>query len=158
MHPLDILSSNIAPKMRELKAVPIYPIMYQNGYEYYKVYTKNDARANNFIREMQEKVEIDILSQEDLGDDWIVSQTAVLKQLIDDLTPIQTETLIQAFEGGYYNIPRNIKTEDIAQKNGKTRYAVAPFLFSSNFKNFFKRINKNPQNLQISFPVLEIRL
>ena len=130
----DILSSNIAPKMRELKAVPIYPIMYQNGYEYYKVYTKNDARANNFIREMQEKVEIDILSQEDLGDDWIVSQTAVLKQLIDDLTLIQTETLIQAFEGGYYNIPRNIKTEDIAQKNGKTRYAVDKTLRSAENK------------------------
>ena len=130
----DLLSTNIGPKMRDLKAVPIYPIMYQNGYEYYKVYIKNEARANNFVREMQEIVEIDILSQEDLGDDWIVSQTAVLKQLIDDLTPTQTDTLIQAFEGGYYNIPRNIKTEDIAQKNGKTRYAVDKTLRSAENK------------------------
>lgn len=118
------LASNIAPKMRALKAVPIYPIMYQNGFEHYKVYIKNEVRAQNFINEMEKRVEIEILSQEDLGDDYLVSQTAVLKQLIDELTPLQTDTLIQAFEGGYYNIPRNIKTEEIAQRNGKSRYAV----------------------------------
>ena len=128
------LTSNIGPKMRELKALPIYPITYQNGYEYYKVYIKNEARAQNFIKEMKERVEIDILSHEDLGDDWIISQTAVLKQLIDELTPLQTDTLIQAFEGGYYNIPRNIKTEDIAQRNGKSRYAVDKALRSAENK------------------------
>ena len=118
------LSSNIAPKMRSLKAVPIYPIMYQNGFEYYKVYCKSEERAENFITKMEEIVDIEILSKEDLGDDWIVSQTAVMNQLIEELTPLQIDTLIQAFEGGYYNIPRNIKTEDIAIKNNKTRYAV----------------------------------
>ena len=101
-----------------------YPITYQNGYEYYKVYIKNNNRAKNFKTKMEEIVEIEILSEEDFGDDWIVSQTAVLKQLIEDLTPLQIETLTQAYEGGYYNIPRNIKTEEIALKNGKSRYAV----------------------------------
>ena len=130
----DTLQTNIAPKMRELKAVPIYPITYQNGYEYYKVYCKSESRADNFISSMDEIVEIEILSREDLGDDWIISQTAVLKQLIEELTPLQTNTLIQAFEGGYYNIPRNIKTEDIAKRNGKTRYAVDKTLRSAENK------------------------
>lgn len=128
------LQTNIAPKMRELKAVPIYPITYQNGFEYYNVYVKTEERAKRFISGMEQKVEIEILSQEDLGDDWIVSQTAVLKQLIEELTPLQIDTLTQAFEGGYYNIPRNIKTEDIAKKNGKSRYAVDKNLRSAENK------------------------
>lgn len=130
----ESIQTNIVPKMRELKVVPIYPITYQNGYEYYKVYTKNEERASNFKTKMEEMIEIDILKEEDLGDDWIVSQTAVLKQLIEELTPLQTETLIQAFEGGYYNIPRNIKTEDIAKTNGKSRYAVDKVLRSAENK------------------------
>ena len=128
------IQTNIAPKMRELKVVPIYPITYQNGFEYYKVYVKSEERAKNFIQKMDEIIEIEILNQEDLGEDWIVSQTAVLKQLIDELTPTQMETLIQAFEGGYYNIPRNIRTEDIAQRNGKSRYAVDKVLRSAENK------------------------
>lgn len=130
----DKISTNIAPKMRELKVVPIYPITYLNGYEYYKVYSKTEERAKNFIEKMAEIVDIEILNEEDLGDDWIVSQTAVLKQLIEELTPVQTETLIQAFEGGYYNIPRNIRTEDIAKENGKSRYAVDKVLRSAENK------------------------
>lgn len=120
----DSLQTNIAPRMRKLKAVPIYPITYQNGFEYYKVYCKSPEHTENFISEMEDIVDIEILSQDDLGDDWIVSQTAVLNQLIEELTPLQIETLTQAFEGGYYSIPRRIKTQDIATRNGKTRYAV----------------------------------
>lgn len=120
----DSLQTNIAPRMRNLKAVPIYPITYQNGFEYYKVYCKSPEHTENFISKMEEMVEIEILTQEDLGDDWIVSQAAVLNQLIEELTPLQIETLTQAFEGGYYSIPRRIKTQDIATRNGKTRYAV----------------------------------
>ncbi len=130
----DTLQTNIAPKMRSLKAVPIYPILYQNGFEHYKVYIKSEERADNFISKMDEIVDFEVLSRENLGDDWIVSQTAVMNQLIDDLTPLQTETLVQAFEGGYYNIPRNIKTEDIAIRNGKTRYAVDKTLRSAENK------------------------
>ncbi len=130
----SLISTNIVPKMRELKAVPIYPILYQNGYENYKVYCKNQKIATNFIEKMKDLVEIEILSSEDFGDDWIVSQTAVLKQLIEELTPLQIDTLTQAFEGGYYNIPRNIKTEDIAKKNGKSRYAVDKTLRSAENK------------------------
>ncbi len=79
-------------------------------------------------------VNLEILSQLDLGDDWIFTQTAVLNQLISEFTPLQIDTLLQAFEGGYYSIPRSIKTEDIALKNGKSRYAVDRSLRSAENK------------------------
>ena len=120
----DIVSTSIDQKIRKLKAVPIYPITYQNGYEYYKIYCKNIETADNFIKTMKDDVEFEVLENNNLGNDWIVSQTAVLRQLFDELTPLQIEILKQAFEAGYYNIPRKIKTQDLAKENNKSRYAI----------------------------------
>jgi predicted DNA binding protein len=120
----DSLTTNIGPKMRELKGIPIYPITYQNGFEYYRIYCKNPQISDEFIKKMNNETEFEVLSKEDLGNDWLVSQTAVLKQLIDVLTPLQIDVLKQAFEGGYYNIPRNTTTEKLAIKNNKSRYAI----------------------------------
>ena len=120
----EVISSSIDQKIRKLKALPIYPITYQNGFEYYKIYTKDMEKANNFINTMQNEYDFEVLSKEDLGDDWIVSQTAVLNQLFDELTPLQLDILRQAFEGGYYNIPRELKMKDLAKKNKKSRYAI----------------------------------
>ena len=36
---------------------------------------------------MKLSVEFEVLSKEELGYNWVVTQTAVLKQLIDVLTP-----------------------------------------------------------------------
>jgi len=120
----DIVSSSIDQKMRKLKAIPIYPITYQYGYEYYTLYCKNIETADNFIKKMKSGIVFEVLSSKDLGNEWVVTQTAVLKQLFDELTPVQVDILKQAYEKGYYNIPREIKTEDLAQKNKKSRYAI----------------------------------
>ena len=120
----EIISSSIDQKIRRLQALPIYPITYHNGFEYYKIYTKDIEKANHFIKTMQQEYDFELLGTNDLGEDWIISQTAVLNQLFEELTPIQIDVLKQAFEGGYYTIPRAIKMNDLAEKNKKTRYAI----------------------------------
>lgn len=119
-----IYQNNITKEIIELKGNPIFPIKYLNGFEYWSIYFKSDILATNFILKMEGKYEIEILNREKLGDEWMVSQTVVLDKLIEELTYNQIETLIKAYEGGYYNIPRNIKTKEIALKNNITRYAV----------------------------------
>lgn len=121
----DLLGgTSLGPKMRELNVVPIYPTTYQNGFEYYRIYCKNQIIADHFIDKFNSLVELEILDLKEFGDDWIVTQTAVLNQLIESLTPTQIDILIQAFEAGYYNIPRSVKLHTIANINNKSRWAV----------------------------------
>ena len=120
----DIRQTNAVRMMKKLKVFPIFPIKYQNGFEYYTAFIETQEKMDNFITKMSEQIEIEILSIKNLGDEMIETQTAILNHLIEELTSLQTDTFIQAFDGGYYNIPRTIKTDTIACENGKSRYAV----------------------------------
>ena len=74
----DILrGTSISPKIRELNGVPIYPTSNRNGFEYYRIYCMNEFNANYFIEQMKLSVEFEVLYKENLGDDWVVTQTAV---------------------------------------------------------------------------------
>ena len=114
--------------------MPIFPQIYQKGWEYYKIYCKNEEIVNNIISTLENETRFEVISVTDLGEDWLLTQTAILNQLFDTITPKQIEVLKTAFEKGYYNIPRTIRTLDIAQEMGKTRYAVDKTLRSAENK------------------------
>ncbi|OLS27570.1 MAG: hypothetical protein HeimC3_03490 [Candidatus Heimdallarchaeota archaeon LC_3] len=131
----DELESNyITPKIRKLKGIPIFPHVYQNGWEYYKIFCKTKEIANDIVSMLENENRFKMISLSDLGDDLLITQSAILNQLITELTPKQLEVLTSAFEKGYYNIPRSIRTIDIAEKMGKTRYAVDKSLRSAENK------------------------
>lgn len=121
----DLLGgTSLGPRMRELNVVPIYPSTYSNGFEYYRLYCKNQMIADNFIDKFQAFAELEVLESKEFSNDWIVTQTAVLNQLIESLTPTQIDILTQAFEAGYYNIPRSTKLHSLATINNKSRWAI----------------------------------
>jgi predicted DNA binding protein len=124
----------ITPKIRALGGTISFPHIYINGWEYYTVFTKSKDQANSVIEMLESEVEVQILDLKDLGDDWLLTQSGILNQLITDLTPKQLNILTTAFEKGYYNIPRSIRTLDISEQLGITRYAVDKTLRSAENK------------------------
>jgi len=110
-----------------------YPISYQNNWEIYSVMAFTEQVSANVMRNLNEidddSIEIDIISNIDLGIDGLFkSQMISGPELFASLTPRQLEILIEAIEMGYYEIPRNIRTKDIATRQGKRRYTIEKLL------------------------------
>ncbi len=107
-----------------------YPISYQDGWETYSI-TGFDAKVSADILavldEIREKegYEIEIISNRDVGLSGLFqSQLISGPELFSDLTPKQLDTLILAIDEGYYQMPRQVRTQDIAEQLGRQRYSV----------------------------------
>ncbi|MGQ0535038.1 MAG: helix-turn-helix domain-containing protein [Methanobacteriota archaeon] len=93
------------------------PVVYQGGYEHYRIVAFDDRQLARLFAALAKRGEVHLerkgrLESELLGRMFMISASEVLS----DLTEKQATALLAAVEGGYYRVPRMVRTEDIAKR------------------------------------------
>lgn len=121
----DSITSRILKRGGMIK----YPIIYEEGWEYHRVLCLDKNVVSKVLEFIQTLPTWEILATEDLGIDGLFkSQMLSIQEIIGDLTNHQADILTKAYEGGYYDIPRRIRMQDIADELKISRYGVEKVL------------------------------
>ncbi|MDH5403110.1 MAG: helix-turn-helix domain-containing protein [Candidatus Heimdallarchaeota archaeon] len=120
-----LMPKSITNLIQSTGGVIVYPIEYIAEWEYYKVICLNNTIVSDLLKELGTLDKFEVLTINDLGPKGLFkSQIVSATDLTNQLTTHQVNIIIQAYENGYYEIPRRIKTIDLANKLGVSRYAV----------------------------------
>ncbi|MCH8907054.1 MAG: helix-turn-helix domain-containing protein [Candidatus Heimdallarchaeota archaeon] len=105
--------------------INISPVRYQDGWEYHRFVCISKKDVSAILKELEDKFQFEILSiKEDdfFGPIRLLGLSA--PEFMESLTKSQLSLLQEAYQEGYYKIPRKVKLADIATKSGISRYAV----------------------------------
>lgn len=105
--------------------IPISAVKYEEGWEFHRFVCLSKKLVSKVLANLEESYEIEILSIK--NDDFygpLGFHGLGVSQFLSSLTKSQLTLLINAYNEGYYKIPRTIKLFDIASDLGLSRYAV----------------------------------
>jgi predicted DNA binding protein len=106
----------------EFDLLQISPIIYRNGWEYYRVIAFEHKDLKELLRRFEEKgFRFEILRKVDFDGFIASSLTLTADALFSDLTGKQMDALLTAYSNGYYNLPRKANVKDIANKKRVSR-------------------------------------
>jgi len=116
---------SITGKIQRHGGIIDYPILYENDFEYHKIRCLNKKVLSGVLKELEQLPTLKIISINDLGDQGLFkAQMASVPEMLEELTLRQIEILLAAFEEGYYDIPRKVRTQDLAAKFEISRYGI----------------------------------
>ncbi len=118
------LEKSVSPNIQRLGGLLELPVLYKDGWEYYKIISLNKKSQAKIMEYIQTIPEYEILSITDLDIDQYKYQFLTTNEIMKNLTARQIEVLVEAYEQGYYKIPRSIKTWQLAQKFNVSRTAT----------------------------------
>lgn len=124
----SIQSASITVQVQKLGGMPIYPVKYENNWEYHKIFTFERSQLEELLRYFQAFPQFTILSLSEIEEDSLFQQMSAISEVIDPLTKHQLNIIIKAFENGLYSIPRKTKPERIAKQIGLSRYGFQKVL------------------------------
>jgi len=112
------ISPNISDIIEKHSFLWIPPEVYYGGWEEYKVVGFREADYKRMFQELSELgpvqiIEKKVLPEKSLRDAFVISMSSVFSELTDK----QVSSLLSALEYGYYQIPKKMTAEEIAQKH-----------------------------------------
>lgn len=107
------------------KGIPNGPVKYVDGWEYHRFVALDKSIISNVLKELGEHFPFEIISTKKQCDEPPLKLGGVpTNQLLGALTDAQISILVQAYQEGYYKIPRTVKLKDVSESLGVTRQAV----------------------------------
>ncbi|UCG01977.1 MAG: helix-turn-helix domain-containing protein [Candidatus Heimdallarchaeota archaeon] len=120
-----LCDKTINSQIQQQGGISIYPIRFSKGWSHYQIVCLDNSILSSVVRVLQTYPETKINSIKELESNGIFpSQMISITEFTSDLTEHQLLILIRAFEQGYYEIPRRIRTQDLAGEFKVSRYAV----------------------------------
>lgn len=109
--------SSIVPKIVNSAFMPIAPVHITEGKEHWRVMVDVDA-LSDMLESLKSEydVEIDAIEQVDPTEGLMFAD--VVNSISENLSPRQREVLFDARDEGYYNWPRDVSANDIAEHAG----------------------------------------
>ncbi len=148
------MEASTSPIIERNNFMEIPPTVLLGGWEHYRLLGFEESDLKGLMRELDKVGKIEVLQKrtipEGVTDDAFVIS---LSSLFGQLTQKQLNALLTAVEGGYYEIPKRVTTEDLARvhKQPRTTYeehirkaeskvvhAMAPFMM------MYARVPGNP--------------
>lgn len=108
--------SSIVPEMANSNFMPIEPVHITGGQEYWTVIVRASALADA-IEKMKDDYDVRIKSITEVDPSESIAFADVIDRIHDDLSPRQRELMFEARNAGYYNWPRDVAANDIAEQN-----------------------------------------
>ncbi|MCH8905886.1 MAG: helix-turn-helix domain-containing protein [Candidatus Heimdallarchaeota archaeon] len=125
----DLYENSITYSIQRAGGLVNYPIRYQDGWEFHKITCIDEKVVKNVLKVLTSLPKMEVIAIDDLGENGIFrSQMISVPEVISDLTSRQVEILVKAYEEGYYEIPRRIRTQDLADEAGISRYGIEKLL------------------------------
>lgn len=115
----DVFSSvwNLTGRYR---LVDLLPAIFVDGWGYYKVLSFEDEKLRDFFAELNSLGKVELVSKRNVDFAALPSNVWV-GALFNDLTGKQMDSILKAYEYGYYDSPREITTESVAKSLGISR-------------------------------------
>ena len=127
----------INSQIQQQGGISIYPIRYSGGWSHYQIVCLDNSILSSVVKVLQTYPKTKIISIKELESEGIFpSQMISIAEITSDLTVHQLIILIRAFAKGYYEIPRRIRTQDLADEFKVSRYAVEKTLRKAENKLF----------------------
>ncbi|MCE7737116.1 MAG: hypothetical protein GPJ54_19675 [Candidatus Heimdallarchaeota archaeon] len=125
-HPTDDKNSRFISKIiTDAGGMIEYPVIYEDGWEHYKIVCLNKKIVSDILKDLENEKSLVIIGLTDLGDDGLdKTHFFSMPELIKQLTDRQLQVIVNAYENGYYSIPRGVKMQEIAEKYNVSRPAI----------------------------------
>ncbi|WP_049980096.1 helix-turn-helix domain-containing protein [Halolamina rubra] len=109
--------SSIVPEIVRSEFMPIAPVHITEGKEHWRVMVQVDA-LSDVLESLRSEydVEVDAIEQVDPTEGLMFAD--VVNSISENLSPRQREVLFNARDEGYYNWPRDVSANDIAENAG----------------------------------------
>ncbi len=120
--------TTVHDNIQELEILNLMPIFYARGYEYYRLIAfRHEALAELFDRLTEQGFQIEV--QEKAPFNGMVCDSLVtMNSLVSDLTEKQVDAIVTAYNNGYYQTPRRVNVQDIADREGVPRTTLQEHL------------------------------
>lgn len=100
--------------------VDIHPAVFLDGWGYYRVISFDEGNTKNMFRDLSALGTVELLSKKKLHTDALPS-TVWTESFFSGMTEKQIESLVKAYDYGYYSSPREVTTSSIASSIGISR-------------------------------------
>lgn len=91
------------------------PLKYRNGMKQVRVLAIDSQRLTDFFRDLTDDFHVEVDSKRTINVPVSGSPLHRPDQFVPDLSPRQHEVLLAAWEQGYYEIPREVTTAELAE-------------------------------------------
>jgi predicted DNA binding protein len=108
--------TTVHDNIQELEILNLMPIYYTMGHEYYRLIAfRHEALAELFDRLTDHGFQVDVLEKAPFN--GMVSDSLVtLNSLVGGLTDKQVDAIVAAYNNGYYQTPRRVNVQTIADR------------------------------------------
>jgi predicted DNA binding protein len=120
--------TTVHDNIQELEILNLMPIFYTRGYEYYRLIAfRHEDLAELFDRLTAQGFQIEV--QEKTPFNGMVCDSLVtMNSLVSDLTEKQVDAIVTAYNNGYYQTPRRVNVQAIADREGVPRTTLQEHL------------------------------
>jgi predicted DNA binding protein len=108
-------NTSIVPDMVNSEFMPVEPVYITGGVEYWTVLVKADQLGDE-VESMREEYDVDIDAIHQADPEENVEFADFVDQVYDRLSDRQTESLVEAQRIGYYNWPREVSANEVADR------------------------------------------
>jgi hypothetical protein len=108
--------TTVHENIQELEILNLMPIFYTRSYEYYRLIAfRHEALSELFDRLNEQRFQVEV--QEKAPFNGMVSDSLVtLNSLVGGLTDKQVDAIVAAYNNGYYQTPRRVNVQTIADR------------------------------------------
>lgn len=108
--------TTVHDNIQELEILNLMPIYYTRGHEYYRLIAfRHEALAELFDRLSDQGFQVDVLEKAPFN--GMVSDSLItLSSLVGSLTDKQVDAIVAAYNSGYYQTPRRVNVQTIADR------------------------------------------
>ena len=108
--------TTVHDNIQELEILNLMPIYYTRGHEYYRLIAfRHEALSELFDRLTDQGFQVDVLEKAPFN--GMVSDNLItLSSLVGNLTDKQVDAIVAAYNSGYYQIPRRVNVQTIADR------------------------------------------
>lgn len=108
--------TTVHDNIQELEILNLMPVFYTRGYEYYRLIAfRHEALAELFDRLTDQGFQVDVLEKAPFN--GMVSDSLItLSSLVGGLTDKQVDAIVAAYNNGYYQTPRRVNVQTIADR------------------------------------------
>ena len=108
--------TTVHDNIQELEILNLMPIYYTRGHEYYRLIAfRHEALAELFDRLTDQEFHVEVLEKTPFN--GMVSDSLItLSSLVGSLTDKQVDAIVAAYNSGYYQTPRRVNVQTIADR------------------------------------------
>jgi len=108
--------TTVHENIQELEILNLMPVFYTRGFEYYRLIAfRHEALSELFDRLSQQGLQVEVREKAPFNG-MVCDSLVTLNSLVGGLTDKQVDAIVAAYNNGYYQTPRRVNVQAIADR------------------------------------------